>query len=127
MTDHGEAGSGDGREFDSPPCYLASLRAANIRRHAEWADGREVPLSFRGLELGGEAGEACNELKKLERVRLGLVGGSEDISGLREELADVLICVDLIAMDLGIELGEAVRAKFDKTSNKYGLKSRFDE
>jgi len=91
----------------------------NQKRHAEWANGGDVPLSFRGLELAGEAGKGCNELKKLERVRLGLVGGKEDINGLRKELADVLICVDLITMGLGIDLGEALKAKFNKTSEKY--------
>ena len=104
--------------------HLTTLRKANEKRHEEWAKGGDVSLSFRGLELAGEAGEACNELKKLERVRLGLVGGKEDIDGLREELADVLICVDLIAMDLGIDLEKALKAKFNKTSEKYGLATR---
>lgn len=101
-----------------------TLRTANKERHIEWANGGEVPLSFRGLELAGEAGEACNELKKLERTRLGIVGGKDDLEGLKEELADVLICVDLIAMDLGIDLGEALKAKFNKTSEKYDLATR---
>lgn len=103
---------------------LQELRNANEKRHIEWAQGVEIPLSFRGLELAGEAGEACNELKKLERTRLGMVGGKQDIEDLQEELADVLVCVDLIAMDLGINLGEALRAKFNKTSEKYGLATR---
>jgi NTP pyrophosphatase (non-canonical NTP hydrolase) len=103
---------------------LETIRLANQQRHIEWANGNEVSLSFRGLELAGEAGEACNELKKLERQRLGMVGGKADLKGLTEELADVLICVDLIAMDLGIDLGEAVKAKFNKTSQKYGLAAR---
>ncbi|MCA9049877.1 MAG: MazG-like family protein [Planctomycetaceae bacterium] len=100
------------------------LRDANRRRHVEWARGNELPLSFRGLELAGEAGEACNELKKLERGRLGMAGGKQDLANLREELADVLICVDLIAMDLDIDLGEVLRQKFNKTSEKYGLSTR---
>jgi NTP pyrophosphatase (non-canonical NTP hydrolase) len=103
---------------------LTTLRNANRERHVEWAKGNEIPLSFRGLELAGEAGEACNELKKLERCRMGMVGGKEDIQSLREELADVLICVDLIAMDLDIDLGDALKAKFNKTSEKYGLATR---
>ena len=103
---------------------LSTLRTANRERHVEWAKGNDIPLSFRGLELAGEAGEACNELKKLERSRMGMVGGKEDIQGLREELADVLICVDLIAMDLDIDLGDALKAKFNKTSKKYGLATR---
>lgn len=101
-----------------------TLRAANQERHVEWAAGAEIPLSFRGLELAGEAGEACNELKKLERHRLGMAGGKDDLQGLREELADVLICVDLIAMDLDIDLGQALKEKFNKTSEKYDLATR---
>lgn len=103
---------------------FAKLRAANQKRHVEWAKGGELPLSFRGVELAGEVGEACNEIKKIERQRLGIVGGKDDLSGLCEELADVLISVDLIAMDLGIDLSDAVRDKFNKTSEKYGLKAR---
>lgn len=100
------------------------LRKANLKRHKEWADGVVLPLSFRGLELAGEAGETCNKLKKMERNRLGIVGGDYDIDGVAEELADVLICADLIAMDLGIDLAIAVRAKFNKTSEKNGLVTR---
>ena len=103
------------------------LRDANARRHREWANGGEVSLSFRGLELGGEAGELLNELKKIERTRLGLKGGKTDLIGVKEELADVLICVDLIAMDLGIDLREAVELKFNATSEKFGLETRFLE
>ena len=44
------------------------LRKSNSARHREWARGESLPLSFRGLELGGEAGEACNEIKKIEHT-----------------------------------------------------------
>ena len=104
---------------------FAKLRDANQRRHIEWAKGGEVSLSFRGLELGGEAGEVLNEVKKIERGRMGMAGGKSDLTGVAEELADVLICVDLIAMDLDIDLSEAVKAKFNRTSEKYGLNTRF--
>lgn len=100
---------------------LRELRVANKKRHIEWANGADIPLSFRGLELAGEAGEVCNELKKIERTRLGMVGGKSGMQDLQEELADVIVCVDLIAMDLGIDLGDALREKFNKTSEKYGL------
>jgi NTP pyrophosphatase (non-canonical NTP hydrolase) len=100
------------------------LRAANRSRHQEWAGGGELPLSFRGVELAGEVGEACNEIKKLERSRLGIRGGKNDIRPLADELADVIVCVDLIAMDLGIDLSKAVRDKFNATSEKYDLTTR---
>lgn len=103
---------------------LQELRVANEKRHIEWAKGASIPLSFRGLELAGEAGEVCNELKKIERTRLGMVGGRSGTDALKEELADVLVCVDLIAMDLGIDLSDALRDKFNKTSEKYGLVTR---
>lgn len=101
------------------------LRDANRRRHIEWTNNGNVSLSFRGLELGGEAGEVLNEIKKLERGRMGMAGGKSDLNGVTEELADVLICVDLIAMDLGIDLAAAVESKFNRTSEKYGLKTKF--
>ena len=102
-----------------------ALRKSNEVRHEEWAGGESLPLSFRGLELGGEAGEACNQIKKIERIRLGLAGGKEDLQALAEELADVVICADLIAMDLGIDLGEAIEKKFNQTSSKYGLETMY--
>ena len=42
------------------------LRKATIKRTEEWT-GERLSLSFRGLEMAGEAGEACNEIKKLEK------------------------------------------------------------
>lgn len=100
---------------------FGALRTANRDRSLEWTAGEEVPLTFRGNELAGEAGEACNVIKKLERERLGWRGTRATKADLASELADVVICVDLIAMDEGIDLGEAVRQKFNETSLKYGL------
>jgi NTP pyrophosphatase (non-canonical NTP hydrolase) len=107
--------------------HLAILRDANTRRHIEWKSDIPIPLSFRGNELGGETGEVCNALKKIERFRMGMVGGSGDLTNLKEELADVIICVDLIAMDLDIDLGQAIRDKFNKTSEKNGLETKITD
>lgn len=99
-----------------------NLRDANLIRMKEWApDG--VSLSFRGNELAGETGEACNIIKKIERERMGLRGSRALTSDLAEELADVVICADLIAIEEGINLDQAVAAKFNKTSRKYGLET----
>lgn len=92
------------------------LREANIARTAEWVKGPPLSLSFRGNELAGEVGETCNILKKIDRERLGLVGSRASAEDLAEELADIIICVDLIAMDFDINLAEAIRHKFNKTS-----------
>lgn len=104
-------------------CY--DLRSANATRQAEWDAGNQLDLSYRGNELAGEVGEACNVIKKLERERLGIRGSRDTLEHLAEELADVIICVDLIAMAVGIDLDEAVRRKFNTTSEKNGLTTRF--
>jgi hypothetical protein len=63
-----------------------------------------LPICFRCVELVGEVGEAANVMKKLERARLGIAGSRATPEDLADELADVAICADLIAMDLGLEL-----------------------
>lgn len=105
-----------------PKCkgYYA-LRAANTTRQAEWDPTNAITLEYRGNELAGEVGEACNIIKKLARERLGLKGSRATKEQLADELADIVICTDLIAMDMGIDLDKAVREKFNRTSEKLGL------
>ncbi|WP_247875648.1 MazG-like family protein [Brucella sp. 09RB8913] len=101
---------------------MAELRAANVARDQEWNTGSErVSMTFRATELAGEVGEACNVIKKLERERIGLVGSRDTKEHLAEELADIVICTDLVAMDAGIDLDAAIAAKFNATSEKNGL------
>lgn len=120
---------------------LADLRHATIDRQAEWCANGDTPdLSFRGLELGGEVGEAaevalqalvlamrvgrsCNTVKKMERERHGWTGSRATLDDLAQELSDVIICADLVAHTAGIDLMEAVRNKFNATSKKVGLKT----
>lgn len=103
------------------------LRQASAKRGIEWMgkpndDGSD--LSFCLVELGGETGEALNAGKKLLRARKGVVGGVSSKEPLAEELADVVICAERCAESEGIDLGEAVRRKFNKTSDKYGLTTK---
>lgn len=106
---------------------MRELREANDRRAIEWVTDGEVSLSFKGNELAGEVGEACNVIKKLERERMGAVGSRATIEDLADELADVVICADLVASKAGIDLHAAVRRKFNKTSRKYGLTVLMEE
>lgn len=106
------------------PHVFHTLRAANQSRAALWTGTDVVSLSFRGNELGGETGEAQNVIKKLERERLGWPGSRDTVDHLMEELADVVICADLIAMELGRSLDDAVRNKFNATSENVGLPTR---
>lgn len=45
---------------------------------------------------------------------------------LEDEIADAIICLDLIAKFYGIEIDYAVAKKFNKTSKANELESRFE-
>jgi NTP pyrophosphatase (non-canonical NTP hydrolase) len=75
--------------------------------------------------LIGEAGEAANLIKKLNRVRDGIPGNgdvsqSDLTAGLADEIADTFIYLDLLAQRLGFDLETIVRDKFNRTSQKIG-------
>jgi NTP pyrophosphatase (non-canonical NTP hydrolase) len=110
---------------------LSTLRKANTKRQKEWDPGDKITIEFRGNEMAGEVGEACNVIKKLARERMEIQGPRDTVEHLAEErdtvehlaeeLADVIICADLIAMQMGIDLASAVAAKFNGTSEKNKL------
>lgn len=102
------------------------LRKANYKRQQEWDSDNQITLSYRGNELAGEVGEACNLIKKLERERIGIRGSRTTKEALANELADIIICADLIAMHQNIDLANAVKEKFNATSKKYGLSTFFE-
>lgn len=102
------------------------------RRRCESPKGFNHPISGWSLSdwftaTMGELGEAANIAKKLNRVRDGIPGNSETPEELREnladEIADTFIYLDLLAQAAGINLGEAVVAKFNKTSAKIGYEN----
>lgn len=85
----------------------STLREANVARQELWDPaGLLKDWSWRANELAGEAGEVCNVLKKLHRAKLGLPGSRTTYDALADELADVMICVDLCRMQLGIPPAE---------------------
>ncbi|MGK7753760.1 hypothetical protein [Roseovarius sp. C03] len=108
---------------------LDTLRAANIERQTLWPGVAAVDLPFRGLELAGEIGELCNLVKKLHRHRGAIAGNRaadplvEDklLAEIFEELGDALVSLDLLAMDLGLDLGPAAVEKFNRVSERVGI------
>lgn len=80
---------------------------------AEWA-----------CAVAGEAGEVCNAVKKLRRVRDGTntskdpQSEAEAVAAIADELADTIIYCDLLAARLGIHLNDAVRKKFNEVSDR---------
>lgn len=107
----------DGLTFDL-------LRTVNAMRQREWDKEGGIDLAYRGNELAGEVGELCNIIKKLERERRGIRGSRATREQAADELADVIICSDLIGMQLEVDLSEALVRKFNATSEKYGLSTR---
>lgn len=103
---------------------ISSLQRAHIERQEEWCPEQKPDLSFRGNEMAGEVGEACNVIKKLERERQGWRGSRATKEQLAEELADVVHTAVLCAITAGIDLEPAVFDKFNSTSEKNGLMSR---
>jgi NTP pyrophosphatase (non-canonical NTP hydrolase) len=99
------------------------LRDANFLRQREWDPHNQITLEFRGLELGGETGEAQNILKKLARERMGIKGSRATVFDLEQELADIIICVGLIANEFGIDLDKAWRRKFNEVSARHNLET----
>lgn len=80
-----------------------TLRDANAVRQHEWDPGNHArDLFWRANELAGETGELCNVLKKIHRERCGVAGSRAVLNDLAEEAADVLICIDLLALDYGV-------------------------
>ena len=96
-----------------------TLREANVTRNKLWDKDNQIGLLFRAVEFGGEAGEVLNIIKKIERENIGLVGSRVTSEMLGDELADAVICADLIAMHQNIDLAERVAAKFNNASFKH--------
>ncbi len=101
-----------------PTAVYGTLSEANAARQKLW--GSKGPM-FQAVELAGEMGEALNVVKKLERERLGQAGSRATIQDLADELGDVAICLDLLAVTYGIDLERATAEKFNKTSAKMGF------
>jgi NTP pyrophosphatase (non-canonical NTP hydrolase) len=99
--------------------FLETLRVANVTRNEEWENkAKPFSLVFWANELGGEAGEACNILKKLDREHNYKVPGSRATLGaLAEELGDIVICCDLLGM----------AAKFEYPASSWPTYPKLDE
>lgn len=104
------------------------LRDANCQRlpvfknkHGEpahtRADGSDWAPSQWLEAVVGELGEYANEHKKYVR---GDLTHAEFIAKAEKELADVIIYMDILAFQFRIDLGEAVRKKFNEVSVRVG-------
>lgn len=107
---------------------LAELRRVNVMRCTRWhgPDSEKWSLADWSNATCGEVGELANVIKKIRRQETGARNEGdpprwklEEMAA--EELADVVIYCDLLAQELGVDLSEAIRKKFNKVSDKYGF------
>ena len=108
------------------PLTFEELRLANIARIPQYKDkhGLHVHDKVDGSDwipaqwlqaLVGEVGEYANLRKKHER---GDVSSTVFLKEASKELADIMIYLDLLAYQFDIDLGEAVREKFNEVSDR---------
>lgn len=100
---------------------LNKLRRANNERQQLWPGNTKCDLEFRTIEFNGEAGELSNKVKKYLRRERGIAGSHSNRDEIAEEMADVIITLDLMASKLSIDLSLAVIEKFNKDSEKMGF------
>lgn len=103
---------------------LDDLRLANRLRQTEWDVANKITVEYSAIEFVGEVGELLNAIKKMIREKLELRGSRSNIGEVEDEMADVLITLDLLAMRMGVDLTEALRCKFNATSYKLGLRTK---
>lgn len=107
---------------------FAQLRYANEQRLPQFknrkgepahskADGSDWSLNDWGVAAGGEMGELLSLLKQVRRGDVALDELREDIG---KEIADVIIYLDILAKQLGLDTGKIVAKKFDEVSRRVG-------
>jgi len=99
---------------------FSELREANLARLPSFGQSHITSWSGPqwGNALAGEVGEACNVVKKIDRRLDSDPNYNEAIKELELEIADVVCYADLLAARYNIDLGEAVRKKFNLVSER---------
>lgn len=109
-----------------------TLRAANIQRLPEFKnaqgvvahtdpEGRDWSYNDWMVAVCGEVGELANMLKKIRRGDLG-PGDFEHHwrAMIADEIADIAIYLDILALQFNLDLGTVIREKFNRKSEQVG-------
>lgn len=108
--------------------HFSELRYKNVRRcEKSFHPVTSWSVNDWAVALAGEVGELCNLLKKVKRYDDSEKVGTNPRNQKRpepieiaDEAADVVIYLDLLCARQGIDLGEAVRRKFNRVSEECG-------
>lgn len=79
--------------------------------------------------MAGEAGEACNVVKKLRRDDFGKVQAAADnradlLAKLATEIGDTFLYLDLLAQFYGLDIAQCVVDTFNRVSIREGFPER---
>lgn len=119
-----------------PALTFDEVTAINVARCDRWHHGGLTDWSVAdwAVAMAGEAGEVCNAVKKLRRVKDEIASISdpdrqlstkqEAVAKIGEELADTFLYLNLLAVRLGIHLPTEIVRKFNATSERYGFPER---
>ena len=106
------------------------LREANVERCVRWhPEGIKSWSPADWLTaVTGELGELASLIKMRNRERDGLPGNkfSPTKKQIADELADVLIYLDLLAEVLDVDLAAAAISKFNEVSERVGFPDRLE-
>lgn len=110
--------------------HLSEINESRVKR---WHPGFPEREGWNGADwsnaMCGEAGEAANVVKKLRRLEENLKGREVEteyvlVSELGDELADVVIYANLLALKYNLDLGTCIEQKFNRTSEEHGFPER---
>jgi NTP pyrophosphatase (non-canonical NTP hydrolase) len=81
--------------------------------------------------MAGEAGEACNVVKKLRRDDFGKVQAAADsradlVAKLATEIGDTFLYLDLLAQFYGLDMARCVIDTFNRVSIREGFPERIE-
>lgn len=117
----------------SLPLTLEGVSRINRQRCKRWHGRDTEPWTAADWSnaMAGEAGEACNVVKKIRRHETNTSTPNDPdlaelVEMLADELADTYLYLDLLANHFDIDLPKAIADKFNRVSETMGFPERLD-
>ena len=120
------------KAYEDAPRPFQYISRANIARCRMWHPNgvQEWTISDWAVAMAGEAGEACNAVKKLRRIETGArqfngpKSHPEAVQAIAIELGDTFLYLDILAWRLGVDLERAIIDTFNRVSIREGFPQR---
>lgn len=104
--------------------HWARFHCHAIARRAGMRPGDDLFVFAQAAKLTEEIGELNAELLGRQRLQRADKGVRSSDKGLRDELADVVICCAILAEALQIDISGAIQAKMATVDRRYQEQSR---